>query len=361
MAILLAGGLGYIGSNLTTGLLKSKEDVVIMDNLSNSRIGKASLIKSIIKRNFKVYIKDLFKTEDIVKIFKENQIESVIYLAEDKSNDIDYYTKNITMLTNLLTTMETFNCKRLIFISSGDIYKLEGEATELSDIVELSKNYKDDKEVNLKTIQEMILNNFFDLKPKENWAINILRVFNVSGVDETGMLGDISLKNDDIFSKIMRNEIKGEVIDISSRYITYDKTLVRDYIHINDLVEAIIKSLNYIRSNSNKIEVYNISSGKPTSENQVIKIYEIVSHKNLKVNNILKSPKRINYRIGNKLQAKLKLKFEASSTIPSIIQSNREFSTNYKQIIKDLDTYENDIKKQQKETKEKVKEGEDNE
>ena len=75
MSVLIVGGLGYIGSNVAKSLILKNEDVIIMDNLNNSHIGKAKLIKEATNgKTIKVYSKDLLKEKDIIQVFKENQI-----------------------------------------------------------------------------------------------------------------------------------------------------------------------------------------------------------------------------------------------------------------------------------------------
>ena len=81
MSILVTGGLGFIGSNVVKELLNKNEDVIILDNLSNSLLITYKNLKDITKKNFKFYTKDLLNRESLVQIFKENQIESVINLA----------------------------------------------------------------------------------------------------------------------------------------------------------------------------------------------------------------------------------------------------------------------------------------
>ena len=346
MSVLITGGLGYIGGNVAKALLEKGEEVILLDNLSNTSIGKASLIKSITKKNFKVYPKDLLNEGDIIQVFKENQIEAVIYLAESQSSDsIKYYKENINMLFNTLNTMKTFNCKRLVFASS-DIYNKEGEQKEDFENI----NILSDIDVKLKTkvMLESILSDFYKSNQNENWAFGILRLFNISGCDSSGMLGDVNLKGNDIFTKLMKYEINSEPVVISNKYLTFDNSLVRDYTHITDVVKGIIKMLGLLRVSPNSINTFNISTGKPTSEKQAIKLYQIVTNSKVKVTEEYKTDERISYRVGNKEKAMKILKYDNDFTLDVILKTNKEFCSNYNQILKDYKAAEKEIQNRRK-------------
>lgn len=344
MSVLITGGLGYIGGNIAKSLLENGEDVVLLDNLSNTSIGKASLIKSLVNKNFKVYPRDLLNERELIQVFKENQIESVIYLAEDRSEDpLKYYKNNINMLINTVNTMRTFNCKRLIF-ASMDIYKNEGEQTEAGEKVNILDEGTTIKQ-KVKLVSEGILMDLLNSERNEGWSINILRLFTISGADASGHLGDVNLQNNDIFTRLMKKELNKEDLVLSNKYISYDGTLVRDYTHIQDVVKGFIKSLNYIRLNSNIVESFNISSNKPTSEKQIIKLYNIITASELKYKETNITDERISNRIGNKAKSIKLLKYNNEYTVDSIIKSNIEFCTNYNQILKDYRASEKEIYK----------------
>ncbi|WP_299995562.1 NAD-dependent epimerase/dehydratase family protein [uncultured Clostridium sp.] len=357
MAILIAGGLGYIGSNVSKLLLENEEDVIILDNLSNSHLGKAKLLKTVTNgKTIKLYSKDLLNEKDLVQIFKENQIESIIYTAESQEDDsIGYIKQNLLMLTNVLNIMETFNCKRLIF-TSRDIYSESGSLKESSSTIDIL-NSKDIKSISSK-LQEKILDQFFKKNKDRNYSISILRLFNVSGTDSSGMLGDISLKNNDMFTNLMRYNLNGEKIKLYSKYLTFDETLVRDYIHIKDVANAYLKTLEFIRKSTNYFDTFNICSGKPTSDSQIIRMYEIIIGTKVNYEILNKTIESISDKVGDKTKTNNILKFDNIHTLDSIIKNNFEFCKNYKQILKDFKESEKLIQKQNSKKKESVKDGE---
>ncbi len=359
MSVLIVGGLGYIGSNIAKSLILNNEDVIIMDNLNNSHIGKAKLIKEATNgKTIKVYSKDLLKEKDIIQVFKENQIESVIYTAKTNTKERSkYILENIVMLSNLLEVMKTFSCKRLIFTSS-DVYENFGQVSELDNTLNPIK--VEDIEAVTNLMQEVYINKFFRDNQNENWSIGILRLFDISGTDSSGLLGNYNLQGNDIFTKIMRNIIKGEPITIESNYPTYSKTVIKDYTHIRDCVVAYNKLLDKVRKSANYLDIFNIGTGKPTTDLQVMNIYNAISGTKAPFTGIKSSSQRIAERVNNKTKMINVLKYEDTLGIDSIIRSNIEFCGNYGQIQKDYKDAEEMIQKSKKEKKEEV-EGENEE
>ena len=128
--ILVTGGTGYIGSHTVVELLKAGEELVIVDNFSNSSPEVLEKIKEITKKDFEFYKADLLDEEKIEEIFKEKEIESVIHFAglkavgESVEKPIEYYHNNITGTLVLLKLMKKYNCKKLVFSSSATVYGL---------------------------------------------------------------------------------------------------------------------------------------------------------------------------------------------------------------------------------------------
>lgn len=345
MSVLITGGLGFIGSNVTKELLNNNEDVIIIDNLSNSLLVTYKNIKDITHKNFKLYSRDLLNKESLIQIFKENQIESVINLAEPVfKNSLQYYNDKLNMFLNLLEVMNNFNVKRLIQASS-DIYNEEGNAKEIDKTIDLLDDKATIQQKTDKAI-EGIISDFYRENNKENWSINILRIFTTVGVDSNGLLGDIKINRDDIFSKILRFYLKKEKVIISNNYMTYDNTKIRDYVHVSDVSNAIIKSLNYVRKSVNQINTFNISSGKPSSESTIVKLFETISNSKINPDYIMLSKEKVSYRTGDKTLSNNILKYDNKFSIDIIIRNIIEYSHNYNQIIKENSDLEKQLLKQ---------------
>jgi len=126
--ILVTGGTGYIGSHAVVELLESGEEVVIVDNFSNSSPDVLDRLKEITGKEFGFYEVDLLDEEKIEQVFKENDIESVMHFAglkavgESVAKPIEYYHNNITGTLILLKMMKKYNCKKIVFSSSATVY-----------------------------------------------------------------------------------------------------------------------------------------------------------------------------------------------------------------------------------------------
>ena len=128
MAVLVTGGTGYIGSHTVVDLLNKGKEVVIVDNLSNSKIEVLDAIEKLTNKRPKFYNIDCRDAEALEKVFEENFIESVINFAgykavgESVKEPLMYYNNNLFGAITLLEVMKKFNCKKFIFSSSATIY-----------------------------------------------------------------------------------------------------------------------------------------------------------------------------------------------------------------------------------------------
>ena len=123
MSVLVTGGAGYIGSHTVVELLERGEEIVIVDNFSNSKPEMLDKIREITKKDFKFYEVDLLDREKLNKVFDENpEIDSVIHFAglkavgESVAKPIEYYHNNVTGTLVLLDVMKNHNCKKLYLV-----------------------------------------------------------------------------------------------------------------------------------------------------------------------------------------------------------------------------------------------------
>ena len=128
MAILVTGGAGYIGSHTCVELLNAGEEIVVVDDFSNSKPRALELIREITGKDFKFYEATLLDREAMEKIFRENSIDSVIHFAgfkavgESVQKPIEYYHNNLTGTLILCDVMRKHGCKRIVFSSSATVY-----------------------------------------------------------------------------------------------------------------------------------------------------------------------------------------------------------------------------------------------
>ena len=279
-SILVTGGLGYIGSHAATLLLEKGYDVVIVDNLSNSRKEILSGIGKITGKKPKVYFEDLKNPAVPEKIMKENDIKAVIHFAaykavgESVEKPLMYYENNLFSLINTLKEGLNSGVKNFIFSSSCTVYGEPDElpVTEESPVVKAESPYG-----NTKKVAEEIL---IDLTNAEkSFNVISLRYFNPIGAHPTALIGELPLgvpNNLVPFITQTAYGIREQLKVFGSDYNTPDGTPIRDYIDIMDLVEAHIVALErlFAAKNESNFEVFNLGTGKGRSVLEVINAFE---------------------------------------------------------------------------------------
>lgn len=288
MSILVTGGAGFIGSHTVVELLESGEDIVIVDNFSNSSPDVLEKIKEITHKDFKFYEVDLLDEENLEKVFRENNIESVIHFAglkavgESVEKPIEYYHNNITGTLILLKVMRKYNCQKLVFSSSATVYGDPASLPIKEDFPLSTTNpYGSTKLMIEQILQDVCIAN-------KDFCVAILRYFNPIGAHKSGLIGEVP---NGIPNNIMPYILKvanGEYETLTvfgNDYDTPDGTGVRDYIHVVDLARGHLKALDKIRKEKG-VKIYNLGTGNGYSVLDLVTNFE-------KVNNV-----KVNYKIG---------------------------------------------------------------
>lgn len=276
MAILVTGGTGYIGSHTSIELLNRGEEIVIVDNLSNSKIEMCDKIKEITGKDFKFYKVDLLDKENLRKVFEENEISEVIHFAglkavgESCEKPIEYYHNNITGTLILLELMKEFNCKKIVFSSSATVYG-NPKTVPIKEDFPLSTT---NPYGSTKLMIEQILT---DVQKSDNdWSVILLRYFNPIGAHESGKIGE---NPNGIPNNLMPyiNYVACGKLDhlnvFGNDYNTPDGTGVRDYIHVVDLAIGHLKAIDKVR-NSKGVMAYNLGTGIGYSVLDIVKAFE---------------------------------------------------------------------------------------
>ena len=288
--ILVTGGAGYIGSHTVVELLNRGEEVVIVDNFSNSSPDVIEKIREITKREFKFYEVDLLDEENLEKVFQENDIESVIHFAalkavgESVQKPIEYYYNNITGTLVLLKLMKKYNCNKIVFSSSATVYGIPKELPIKEDFPLSTTNPYG----STKLIVEQILQDA--AKADKELGVVILRYFNPIGAHESKLIGEVPNGIPNNIMPYIMAVAAGRFEQITvfgNDYPTHDGTGVRDYIHVVDLAKGHLSAIDKVR-NENGVKIYNLGTGQGYSVLDLIKTFE-------KVNNI-----KLNYCIGQR-------------------------------------------------------------
>lgn len=284
MKVLVTGGIGYIGSHTVIELINNGIEVVVIDNLSNSKIDVIDKIKEITKKSFKFYKGDVTDKEILNKIFDENNIDIVIHFAgykvvfESILEPIKYYQNNLNSTLNLCEVMNKHNVYKIIFSSSATVY---GE-NSVSPIKENSLLSTTNPYGSTKLMNEMILKDLYISNNK--WGIVILRYFNPIGAHKSGLIGENpnGIPNNlmPYIVKVANKEI--DCLNIfGNDYNTIDGTCIRDFIHVVDLAKGHIKALEKITKETG-VNIYNLGTGKGYSVLELVKTFEKVN--NIKIN-----------------------------------------------------------------------------
>lgn len=278
MKILLTGGLGFIGSHTAVELLENGHEVVIADNLSNSKIEVLDKIKQITGKEAKFYQIDICEKDKLEKIFEENKdIFGVIHFAgykavgESVAKPLMYYENNLISTFNLLEVMQKYSCKNIVFSSSATVY---GDPAQIPITENCPKGQPTNPYGWTKSMLEQVLTDIHT--SDKEWNVILLRYFNPIGAHKSGMIGEDP--------KGIPNNLVPYVAQVAvgkrpalgvfgNDYDTPDGTGVRDYIHVVDLAAGHVKAIEKLRENPG-VEVYNLGTGNGYSVLQVVAAFE---------------------------------------------------------------------------------------
>lgn len=279
MKILVTGGLGYIGSHTVVELLNRNYEVLVVDNLSNSKIEVLDKIDKICGKKPDFYEVDLRNKKDLEEVFKNNKIEFVIHFAglkavgESVKEPLKYYDNNINGTLVLLELMNKYNVKNIIFSSSATVYgKPEYLPIDEKHPLSTTNPYGATK-----LFIEEILRDLY--KSDNSFNICILRYFNPVGSHESHLLGEDpnGIPNNLVPYVVKVATKKLDKLSIfGDDYDTKDGTGVRDYIHVVDLAIGHVKSLEYMIKNKG-IVTLNLGTGKGSSVLELVKTFEKVN------------------------------------------------------------------------------------
>ena len=276
MAILITGGAGYIGSHTCVELLNQEYEIITLDNFSNSKLEVIDRISDITKKDFIHYEIDLLHKDGLEKVFKNNNIESVIHFAgfkavgESVENPLKYYQNNIVGTLNLLEIMEKYEVKNIVFSSSATVYGVPKKLPIKEDFpLSVTNPYG-----RTKLMIEEILSDIY--ASDNDWNIVILRYFNPIGAHESGLIGEEPNGIPNNLMPYITQVAVGarEYLNVyGNDYPTHDGTGVRDYLHVVDLAKGHIKALERLRLNKG-LDIFNLGTGKGYSVLEIVQAFE---------------------------------------------------------------------------------------
>lgn len=324
MAILVSGGMGYIGSHTTIELLNEGNKVIIVDNLYNSNIMVKDKIKEITGKEPKFYKIDLLNEDDVEVVFKENNIDAVIHFAalkavgESVSMPLEYYNNNLTSTLVLLKLMKKYDVKNFVFSSSATVYG-ESEIIPIPENAPLSATNPYGR---TKLMVEDILRDLY--KADNSFNIAILRYFNPVGAHKSGLIGEDpkGIPNNlmPYITKVAVGELK-ELNIFGDDYDTVDGTGVRDYIHVVDLAKGHLKALEKLNENPGLV-TYNLGTGKGYSVLELVKAFSEASGVEIPYKIVGRRPGDIATCYANPSKANRELNWVAEKGIKEICEDS---------------------------------------
>lgn len=277
--ILVTGGLGYIGSHTCVELLDSGYEIVVVDNLSNSKIDVVDKIKDITGKDFVFYQEDVCDEAALDSIFKENNIDAVVHFAafkavgESVKLPIMYYQNNLGSTLTLCKVMQKYDCKRIVFSSSATVYGSPDRLPIKEDFPLSTTNPYG-------TTKLMIENILKDIVVADSdFSVVVLRYFNPIGAHKSGLIGENpnGIPNN-LMPYIVRVASKElEILSVfGNDYDTPDGTGVRDYIHVVDLAKGHLKAIEKAIKGPG-INYYNLGTGVGYSVLDLIETFKEVN------------------------------------------------------------------------------------
>ena len=328
MKILVTGGCGYIGSHTCVELLDENYEVVIIDNLSNSKESVIDAIKQITKKQVKFYKGDVQDKELLRTIFKNEHIDAVIHFAglkavgESVEKPLMYYRNNLDSTLTLLEVMSEYNSKKIVFSSSATVYGNPASLPITEDFPLSTTNPYGSTKLYIEGILR-------DLYVSDNtWGIAILRYFNPVGAHSSGLIGeDPNGIPNNLMPYIVKvaNKELDHLNVFGDDYETKDGTGVRDYIHVVDLAKGHLKAIEKIKD-INICDEYNLGTGTGYSVLEMVSAFKNVNNIDVPYQITKRRPGDIAACYANPDKALKELNWKAEKTLDDMVKSAYDYS-----------------------------------
>lgn len=330
MNILVTGGLGFIGSHTVVELLKNNHEVIIADNLINSKIDvldKLYKITGIKPTFYQIDVTDEVKLEEV---FIKHKIDGVIHFAglkavgESVSNPLVYYYNNIVSTMILSKMCIKYGVGKFVFSSSATVYG--DQPSPLKENMELKKTTNPYGET--KAMNERILTDTSYANP--NFGVSLLRYFNPVGAHESGLIGEDPNGIPNNLMPFVTKVAKGILPKLNvfgNDYDTIDGTGVRDYIHVVDLAKGHVKAIEKLDKGVN---IHNLGTGRGTSVLELVNAFMKVNKVEVPYEIVERRPGDIATCYADPSKAEQELGWKAELTIEDMVRDAWKFELSNK-------------------------------
>lgn len=276
MKILVTGGAGYIGSHTCVELLNAGYEVVIVDNLCNSKITAVRRIEEITRKRPVFCQADLRDRNALETVFADHRFAAVIHFAglkavgESVAIPLDYYQNNLTCTLTLCQTMKKHGLKNIVFSSSATVY---GDSATVP-IREDAPTGPTNPYGRTKWMIEHILSDIY--RSDMDWNVILLRYFNPVGAHPSGKIGEDPRGVPNNLAPYITQVAVGKLRELQifgADYATPDGTGVRDYIHVVDLAQGHLRALETLPADPG-LQIYNLGTGRGYSVLQMAAAFE---------------------------------------------------------------------------------------
>ena len=321
--ILVTGGAGYIGSHCVLALLEHGRDVLVFDNLSTGHLETVEKLERY--GNLEFIRGDLLNKDELKKAFERFEIEAVIHFAafsqvgESVQDPQKYYVNNVCGTINLLSVMLEYNVKKIVFSSTAATY---GEPDYIP-IDEKHPQVPINPYGQTKLMIEKIMDDYdraYGLKSVR------LRYFNVAGADCKSRIGEWHEPETHLIRNILKSTFGGgKPFEIyGDDYDTKDGTCVRDYINIEDLIDAHLSALDYL-NNGGKTDYFNLGTNDGNTVREVFNLCERVTEKDIAVKRMPRREGDPAVLIADNTKAKKELNWQPARTLEYSIKTAYEW------------------------------------
>jgi UDP-glucose 4-epimerase len=272
MSILVLGGAGYIGSHAVYQLIDQNYEAVVVDNLQTGHRGA-------VHPEAKFYQGDIRDKEFLRSVFEKESIDGVLHFAanslvgESMEDPLKYFNNNVYGTQVLLEVMTEFNVKNIVFSSTAATYGEQKTMPITEEMPASPTNAYGETKLTMEKIMKWC-ETAHDLKYVS------LRYFNVAGARSTGEIGEDHQPETHLIPIILQVALgqREHIAIFGDDYDTEDGTCIRDYIHVEDLIDAHLLALKYLQ-NAGKSEIINLGSGQGFSVKEMIEaVREVTGH-----------------------------------------------------------------------------------
>lgn len=329
--ILVTGGLGFIGSHIALSLLARGKEIVIVDNFANSTLQTLERLEYISGMYIPFAKLDVRNTPALNKVFEQYSIDTVIHTASFKSLEestlkpLEYYNDNVSCIMSLLRAMQRMGVRQLINLSTIAVYG-QSDAS-LSEETVFNYSYSNPYIRSQQIVEDIIADTY---KVDHEWKIVNLRLSNIVGAFEHGVLGEyvVQLPKNIVPLALQVAAMQRECIDLQNQAETDDGTVERSFLHVLDVCEAVMMTMNWLETQNSCLEAFNLAHKQLTSIQTLLDEIAKVTQAEIRVQPAVYQHQELARLGANIEKAKQVLNWEPKRSLTQMLEDEWRFYLN---------------------------------